>query len=152
MSRSFKIWYSPVYFSLLLPVLLMSHLRNHCQIQCHETFILFSSRRFLCRSLIHFYWCVSKNYLLMYRGIPGGSMIKNPPGVEEMQEIWVWFLGLEYPRRRKWQPTPVFLPEKTPWREEPDGLKSIVGQRVGHDGATEDIVDSQYCLSFRCTT
>ena len=27
-----------------------------------------------------------------------------------MQTTWVWFLGREDPRRRKWQPTPVFLP------------------------------------------
>ena len=25
------------------------------------------------------------------------------------------------PWRRKWQPTPVFLPGKIPWTEEPDG-------------------------------
>ena len=25
--------------------------------------------------------------------------------------------------RRKWQPTPVFLPEKIPWTEEPGGLQ-----------------------------
>ena len=27
--------------------------------------------------------------------------------------------------RRKWQPTPVFLPGKIPWTEEPDGLWSM---------------------------
>ena len=33
--------------------------------------------------------------------------VKNPPAI---QETWVWFLGSEDPQRRKWQPTPVFLP------------------------------------------
>ena len=43
-------------------------------------------------------------------GFPGGSMVKNPPAMQEMQ---VQFLGQEDPLRRKWQPTPVFLPGKS---------------------------------------
>ena len=40
----------------------------------------------------------------------------------------------EIPWRRKWQPTPVFLPgKKIPWTEEPGGLQSMGLQRVGHD-------------------
>ena len=35
------------------------------------------------------------------------QMEKNLPA---MQETWVWSLGWEDPWRRKWQPTPVFLP------------------------------------------
>ena len=35
--------------------------------------------------------------------------------------------------RRAQQPTPVFLPEKSPWTEEPGGLQSMGSQRVGHD-------------------
>ena len=34
--------------------------------------------------------------------------------------------------RRKWQPTPVFLPEESQGRE-PDGLPSVGLHRVGHD-------------------
>ena len=35
--------------------------------------------------------------------------------------------------------TPVFLPEESPWTEEPGGLQSTGSQRVGHDlvGATK---------------
>ena len=29
--------------------------------------------------------------------------------------------------------TPVFLPEESPWTEEPDGLQSMGSQRFGHD-------------------
>ena len=29
------------------------------------------------------------------------------------------------PRRRKWQPTPVFLPGNIPWTEEPGGLQAV---------------------------
>ena len=38
--------------------------------------------------------------------------------------------------RRKWQPTPVFLPGESPWMEEPGGLQSMGSQRVGHDWMT----------------
>ena len=38
------------------------------------------------------------------------QVVKNPPAV---QETWVWSLGLEDAQRRKWVPTPVFLPGKS---------------------------------------
>ena len=34
---------------------------------------------------------------------------------------------------RAWQPTPVFLPGESSWREEPGRLQSMKSQRVGHD-------------------
>ena len=37
------------------------------------------------------------------------------------------------PQRRKWHPTPVFLPGKSPWTEEPGKLLSIGLHRVGDD-------------------
>ena len=43
-------------------------------------------------------------------GFPNGSTEKNPPAMQEMQ---VQSLGWEIPQRRTWQPTPVFLPEKS---------------------------------------
>ena len=42
------------------------------------------------------------------------------------------------PWRRKWQPTPVFLPGKFPWTEEPCGLQSMGSQRIRHDSATKE--------------
>ena len=41
--------------------------------------------------------------------------------------------GLSMPWRRKWQPTPVFMPEKIPQTEEPGGLQFKGLQRVGHE-------------------
>jgi len=38
-----------------------------------------------------------------------------------MQETWVQSLGQEKPLKRKWQPTPVFLPGK------PHGQRSLRG-------------------------
>ena len=35
--------------------------------------------------------------------------------------------------RRHWHPTPVLLPGKSPWTEEPGRLQSTRSQRVGHD-------------------
>ena len=35
--------------------------------------------------------------------------VKNLPAMQETQGIWVQSLGQEDPRRRAWQPTPVFL-------------------------------------------
>ena len=54
-------------------------------------------------------------------GFPGGSVVKNLPGsAADMGSI----PGLG---RKKWQPIPVFLPEKS------HGQRSPVLQRVGHD-------------------
>ena len=44
-------------------------------------------------------------------------------------DLWVG----KIPWRRKWQLTPVFLPGKIPWTEEPGGLQSMRLRRVGHD-------------------
>ena len=53
-----------------------------------------------------------------------------------MGETRVQSLGRKIPRKRAWQPTPVFLPGESPWTEEPGGLQSMGSQRVGHDWAT----------------
>ena len=37
------------------------------------------------------------------------------------------------PCRRKWQPTPVLLPGKIPWTEEPGRVQSMGLLRVRHD-------------------
>ena len=59
------------------------------------------------------------------KDFPGGSAVNNLPAVLEIQEMWVQSLGWEDPLRRAWQPTPVFLPEESPWTEEPGGLYSM---------------------------
>ena len=42
---------------------------------------------------------------------PGGPVVKNQPA---MRETRVQSLGWEYPQRRAWQPTAVFLPGESP--------------------------------------
>ena len=49
------------------------------------------------------------------------QIVKNLPA---MQEI---------PWRRKWQPTPIFLPGKSYGERKPNGLQFMSVQRVGHD-------------------
>ena len=53
---------------------------------------------------------------------PSGSAVKNPCAMQETQETQVQSLSREDPlQRREWQPTPVFLPEKS------HGQKGLVG-------------------------
>ena len=62
-------------------------------------------------------------------------MVKNLPAnageVKDTDRFDPW-VG-KIPRRRAWQPTPVFLPGGSPWTEEPGGLQSIELQRIGHN-------------------
>ena len=51
--------------------------------------------------------------------------------------FYSWFGKI--PRRRAWQPTPVFLPGESPRTEEPGRLQSMGSQRVRHNLATEHI-------------
>ena len=41
-------------------------------------------------------------------GFPDASVVENPPGNAQKGGLNPWFRKI--PRRRKWQPTPVFLP------------------------------------------
>ena len=57
------------------------------------------------------------------------QMVKNLPAMQETRVRKI-------PWRRKWQSTPVFLPGKIPWTEEPGGLLQSMGlQTVWHDWA-----------------
>ena len=62
-------------------------------------------------------------------GFPGGSVVKNPPA---KQQTWVNPQVGKVPWRRKWQRTPVFLPGRVPWTDEPGGLWSMGLQRFVH--------------------
>ena len=72
----------------------------------------------------------------------GAQKIKNLPTT---QETAVWCLGWEDPRRRKWQPTPVFLPgESHGQRSLVDYIQSMGSQRVGHDWVTNTLSIPEY--------
>ena len=60
-------------------------------------------------------------------GFPHGLMVKNPPA--NARETSSILESGRFPQRRKWQPTPVFLPWAIPWTEEPGGLQSMGSQK-----------------------
>ena len=61
-------------------------------------------------------------------------MVKNPPAMQEMWGFDIWVEKI--PWRRKWQPTPVFLPEKSMDREA-SKLQSMGSQRIRRGLATK---------------
>ena len=67
-------------------------------------------------------------------GFPGGSAVKNLPA---MQEIHVWSLGREDPRKKEMATHSSVLAWEIPLTEEPGRLYSLWGhKRVRYDLAT----------------
>ena len=66
-------------------------------------------------------------------GFPGGSVIKNPPAVQESQETWVQSLGQEDLLEEGMATHSSILAWRILWTEEPRELQSIGLQTVGHD-------------------
>ena len=60
-------------------------------------------------------------------------MVKNPPTVQELQEMWVQSLSWEDRLEKGMATHSSILAWRIPWTEEPGGLQSIGSQRVGHD-------------------
>ena len=63
-------------------------------------------------------------------GFPSGSVVKNPPVVQETR---VWSLDCEDPLEEGMATHSSVLVWEIPWTEEPGGLQSIGSQRVRHD-------------------
>ena len=60
--------------------------------------------------------------LIHLKDFPGGSVVKNLPAVQEMQETWVQSLGWEDPLEEEMAAHSSILAWEIPWTEEPDGL------------------------------
>ena len=58
-------------------------------------------------------------------GFPGGSVVKNPPAMQEMQEIWVQPPGGEDALEEGMATHSSILAWEIPWTEEPGGLPSM---------------------------
>ena len=58
--------------------------------------------------------------------------VKNPPAVQEVQEMWVQFQGREDPLEESKVTHASILAWRIPWTEEPGRLLSIGLHRVGH--------------------
>ena len=66
----------------------------------------------------------------MAPGFTGGSVVKNPPAMQEMQ---VRYLGQEDPLEEEMATHSSILALEIPWTEEPGRLQSMEPQGVGHD-------------------
>ena len=60
-------------------------------------------------------------------------MVKNPPTMQEMQEVWAGSLGQEGPLEGDMVTHSSMLAWEIPRTEEPGGLQSMGSQRLGHD-------------------
>ena len=74
---------------------------------------------------------------LRLRGFPHGSGVKNLPASAGDRETWVWSWVRKIPWRRKWQPTPVFLPGNFHGQRSLADYSPWGHKRVGHDLATK---------------
>ena len=63
---------------------------------------------------------------------PVGSVVKNPPAMQETQETWFWSRSQEDPREKGMATHSSVLAWRIPWTEEP-WLQSIGSQRVRHE-------------------
>ena len=66
-------------------------------------------------------------------GFPGGSAVKNPPAIQEVQETRFRSLGWEDPLEKEMTTHSSILAGKIPWIGEPGGLQSMGLQRVRHN-------------------
>ena len=64
---------------------------------------------------------------------PRGSGVKNPPAMQELQEMKFQSLGQEDPLEEAMATHSSILAWRIPWTEEPGGVRSIASQRVAHD-------------------
>ena len=65
---------------------------------------------------------------------PMAQGVKYPPAMQETQvDAWV----KKIPWRRKWQPTPAFLPGESHRKRSWQATQSTGLQRVGHNGVTK---------------
>ena len=72
----------------------------------------------------------SKKYVEGW-GVPGGSVVENlAANAGDAGNAGAIPGSGRFPWRKKWQPTPVFLPGKIPWTEESGRLQSMGSQRV----------------------
>ena len=74
----------------------------------------------------HSFWREARASLMAQR-------VKNPPAMQETQEMWVQSLGREDPLEEEMATHSCILAWETPWTEEPGGLQSLGLQRVGHN-------------------
>ena len=61
-------------------------------------------------------------------GFPGGTVVKNPPAMQETQAMQLQSLGQEDPLEEGMTTYSSILAWRIPWTEEPRGLQSMGSQ------------------------
>ena len=68
---------------------------------------------------------------------PGGSVVKNPPAVQELHGTWIWSLDREDPLEEVMAAHSSILLREIPWTEESGRFIGSQGCKRGHDWRTE---------------
>ena len=63
----------------------------------------------------------------------GGSVVENPPEMQELQKTWAQSLSWEDLLDKGMAAHSSILAWRIPWTEEPGGLQSIRSQKVEHN-------------------
>ena len=79
-------------------------------------------------------------------GFPDGSVVKNPPAIQEM---WVQSLDQEDPLENEMTIHSSILAWEIPWTEEPGKLQSMESQS---QRVRQDLVTKQKQIIHNCTT
>ena len=66
--------------------------------------------------------------VILHRGFPGSSVVKNPPAMQEPQETYAQSLSQEDHLEEERATHSSILAWRIPWREEPGGLQSMGSQ------------------------
>ena len=61
----------------------------------------------------------------MYVNFPDGSVVKNPPTMQETQKTRIWSLGWKDPLEKEMAAHSSILAWEIPWTEEPGGLHIV---------------------------
>ena len=69
---------------------------------------------------------------LLKPGFPGGTVVKNPPAIQEVQEIQVWSLGWEDPLEKETAIHSSILVWRIAWTEKPGDVKSWMRLNATH--------------------
>ena len=67
------------------------------------------------------------------KGFPCSLVVKNPPAMQETQEMRLRSLGWEDPLEKEMTTPSSILVWKITWTEAPGGLQSTQSKRAGHD-------------------
>ena len=68
-------------------------------------------------------------YLTSPNTLDTGSVVKNPPAMQETQEIWVWSLSWEDPLEKEMATHSSIPAWEIPGTEDPGGLQSMGSQK-----------------------